>query len=172
MQYIHKCTHTHTYEFIYNICYSSVFQIYLVKQLEHLWKELCLLSVYIKIQEYCNKVRINLSNIAGQRYNFLTKWSFLCADVSYSFVNNHGSLGPFHRECPIDLEEPVASLCFVASCCADLPELQELREIFASKYGANFVTFAQELKDTSHVNRSVSHQNHFSIFYACLCPKP
>ena len=57
----------------------------------------------------------------------------------------------------MDLEEPVAGLCFVASCCADLPELQELREIFATKYGADFVNFAQELKDTSHVNRSVCH---------------
>lgn len=38
-----------------------------LEQLECLWAELCLLSLYVKVREYCNKVRINLDIICGQR---------------------------------------------------------------------------------------------------------
>lgn len=98
--------------------------------LGRIWKEVCLLSVYKSISDYCALVRENLTNIAGQ------------------------------RECPTNLAEPLASLCFAASCCADLPELQELRKIFAMKYGQRFVTSAQELQPECCVNRELL--NNFS----------
>lgn len=78
-------------------------------------KERDLLSVYSKIAACCESVQVKLKDIAGQ------------------------------SACSKDLKEPVAGLCFAASCCADLPELQELREIFAMKYGKEFVTSVQEL---------------------------
>ncbi|KAI5074666.1 hypothetical protein GOP47_0010627 [Adiantum capillus-veneris] len=77
-------------------------------------KELEILSVYIKISAYCQSVKVKLNDIAGQ------------------------------NACPEGLKEALGGLCFAASCCADLPELQELREIFAMKYGKHFLTSAQE----------------------------
>lgn len=93
--------------------------------LGRIWKEACLLSFYKSISDYCVLVKENLTDIAGQ------------------------------RECPTNLAEPLASLCFAASYCADLPELQELREIFAMKYGQRFVTSAQELQPECCVNREL-----------------
>ncbi|MCO5584253.1 hypothetical protein L7F22_038177 [Adiantum nelumboides] len=80
-----------------------------------IYKERELLSVYTKISAYCQAVQVKLKDIAGQ------------------------------NACPEGLEEPIGGLCFAASCCADLPELQELREIFAMKYDQRFVTYAQQL---------------------------
>eukprot|EP00250_Pteridium_aquilinum_P022292 c25341_g1_i7 orf=565-1878(-) len=91
--------------------------------LGRIWKERCLLSVYAKIADYCQSVQTNLNDIAGQ------------------------------RECPGNLVEPLAGLCFAASRCADLPELQEFCEILAMKYGKGFVTSAQELRGDCHVNQ-------------------
>lgn len=53
----------------------------------------------------------------------------------------------------MDLKESLASLCFAASCCADLPELQEIRDIMVMKYGKDFLTSAHELLPGEHVNR-------------------
>ncbi|KAH7366203.1 hypothetical protein KP509_18G067400 [Ceratopteris richardii] len=95
-------------------------------------KELSLLSAYNKISDYCECVRNNLDEIS-------------------------------HKEiCPLKLQEALEGLCFAASYCADLPELQEIREIFASKFGVNYVTAAQELDPGCHVNRQFSR---------CLCAK-
>lgn len=55
----------------------------------------------------------------------------------------------------MDLKESLASLCFAASCCADLPELQEIRDIMVMKYGKDFLTSAHELLPGEHVNRLV-----------------
>ncbi|KAI5066950.1 hypothetical protein GOP47_0017478 [Adiantum capillus-veneris] len=92
-------------------------------RLDRLWKEQSLLSAYLKIGEYCQLVKANLSNIA-------LPW-----------------------ECPVDLKEPIASLCFAASCCADLPELQEIREIMVLKYGKDFSLSVHELCLEKHVNK-------------------
>eukprot|EP00250_Pteridium_aquilinum_P010804 c19635_g1_i1 orf=750-2099(+) len=92
-------------------------------RLDRLWKEQSLLSAYTKTGEYCQLVKANLSNIAGQ------------------------------RECPRDLKESLASLCFAASCCADLPELKEIREIMVMKYGKDFLISSHELLPGSHVNK-------------------
>jgi hypothetical protein len=61
----------------------------------------------------------------------------------------------------------VASLCFIASRCSVFPELHELREIFAVKYGSEFVISAQELKHSSHVNRSVCYMHLFRVPRTC-----
>ncbi|XP_011038197.1 PREDICTED: IST1 homolog [Populus euphratica] len=59
------------------------------------------------------------------------------------------------RECPLDLKEAISSVCFAAPRCADLPELQQVQILFASKYGKEFVAAATELMPSCGVNRQL-----------------
>ncbi|GLT29865.1 hypothetical protein SLA2020_047020 [Shorea laevis] len=59
------------------------------------------------------------------------------------------------RECPLDLKEAIATICFTAPRCADLPELLQIQMLFASKYGKEFVSAATELRPECGVNRQV-----------------
>ncbi|KAJ8478617.1 hypothetical protein OPV22_022344 [Ensete ventricosum] len=60
-----------------------------------------------------------------------------------------------HKECPEELREAIASLIFAASRCGELPELHEVRAIFSSKYGKEFVGAALELRNDCCVNPKV-----------------
>jgi len=62
----------------------------------------------------------------------------------------------FHRECPEELKEAMSSLIFASSRCGQLPEIQEMRGIFASKYGSEFVARAVELRNNCGVNPKVT----------------
>ena len=46
------------------------------------------------------------------------------------------------KECPLDLREAIASLCFAAPRCSGLPELHTVQSMFAVKYGKKFVVAA------------------------------
>ncbi|PON45893.1 Vacuolar protein sorting-associated protein [Parasponia andersonii] len=59
------------------------------------------------------------------------------------------------RECPLDLKEAIASVCFAAPRCSDLPELLQVHILFASKYGKEFVSAATELVPDCGVNRQL-----------------
>ncbi|KAJ8619229.1 hypothetical protein MRB53_015415 [Persea americana] len=59
------------------------------------------------------------------------------------------------RECPLDLKEAISSVCFAAPRCSDLPELQQVQMLFASKYGREFVAAATELMPDCGVNRQI-----------------
>lgn len=59
------------------------------------------------------------------------------------------------RECPLDLKEAISSVCFAAPRCADLPELQQVQLLFASKYGKEFIAAATELMPDCGVNRQL-----------------
>ncbi|XP_043718573.1 IST1 homolog [Telopea speciosissima] len=59
------------------------------------------------------------------------------------------------RECPLDLKEAISSICFAAPRCADLPELQQVEMLFASKYGKEFVLAATGLMPDCGVNRQI-----------------
>jgi hypothetical protein len=59
------------------------------------------------------------------------------------------------RECPFDLKEAISSICFAAPRCADLHELLQLKMIFATKYGKEFVVAASELMPDCRVNRQI-----------------
>nr|DAD21838.1 TPA_asm: hypothetical protein HUJ06_023301 [Nelumbo nucifera] len=59
------------------------------------------------------------------------------------------------RECPLDLKEAISSVCFAAPRCADLPELQQVQMLFATKYGKEFVSAATELMPDCGVNRQL-----------------
>lgn len=59
------------------------------------------------------------------------------------------------KDCPLDLREAIASLCFAAPRCSDLPELQVVQSMFAVKYGKEFVVAASELRPDCGVNRQI-----------------
>ncbi|KAL1547033.1 hypothetical protein AAHA92_23556 [Salvia divinorum] len=59
------------------------------------------------------------------------------------------------RECPLDLKEAISSVCFAAPRCADLPELLQAQQLFAGKYGKEFLIAATELMPECGVNRQL-----------------
>ncbi|KAJ7533967.1 hypothetical protein O6H91_13G073400 [Diphasiastrum complanatum] len=59
------------------------------------------------------------------------------------------------KVCPLDLKEAVSSLIYVAPRAADLPELLQLRSLFASKYGKEYIAAASELRPECGVNRLI-----------------
>ncbi|XP_068638101.1 vacuolar protein sorting-associated protein IST1-like [Aristolochia californica] len=59
------------------------------------------------------------------------------------------------RECPPELQEAIASIIFAAPRCLDLPELMQIRNLFGTKYGKEFVLAASELRPDSCVNRGI-----------------
>ncbi|KAF5745277.1 hypothetical protein HS088_TW07G00860 [Tripterygium wilfordii] len=56
------------------------------------------------------------------------------------------------RVCPDELKEAIASLLYASSRCGDFPELQELRAVFTTRYGKEFVYSAIELRNNCRVN--------------------
>lgn len=59
------------------------------------------------------------------------------------------------RTCPLDLKEAISSLIFASPRCSDLPELLQIRQLFAAKYGKEFAAAAAELRPDCGVNRRV-----------------
>ncbi|CAA0825611.1 Regulator of Vps4 activity in the MVB pathway protein [Striga hermonthica] len=59
------------------------------------------------------------------------------------------------RECPTELREAVASIIFSAPRCLDLPDLLHVKNLFASKYGKEFIAAASELRPDTSVNRTI-----------------
>lgn len=59
------------------------------------------------------------------------------------------------RECPTDLQEAVATIIFAAPRCSDLPDLLHIKNLFAAKYGKEFISAASELRPDSKVNRTI-----------------
>ncbi|GER43858.1 regulator of Vps4 activity in the MVB pathway protein [Striga asiatica] len=59
------------------------------------------------------------------------------------------------RECPTELREAVASIIFSAPRCSDLPDLLIVKNLFASKYGKEFIAAASELRPDTSVNRTI-----------------
>ncbi|KAI0488618.1 hypothetical protein KFK09_028457 [Dendrobium nobile] len=63
-------------------------------------------------------------------------------------------LNPCYRNCPSELLEAVASIIFASPRCSDVPELLQVRNLFTTKYGKDFVSAAAELRPDSGVNRA------------------
>ncbi|KAA8547810.1 hypothetical protein F0562_004239 [Nyssa sinensis] len=57
-----------------------------------------------------------------------------------------------NRECPDELKEAISSLIFASSRCSEFPELQQIREIFTTKFGKAFAAHAVELRNNCGVN--------------------
>ncbi|KAL8167115.1 hypothetical protein V2J09_008614 [Rumex salicifolius] len=60
------------------------------------------------------------------------------------------------RECPPELREAIASIIFAAPRCSDLPDLLQIRNLFATKYGKEFVSAASELRPGSGIIEKLS----------------
>lgn len=61
-----------------------------------------------------------------------------------------------YRECPDELKEAICSLIYAASRCGEFPELQEIRGLFTSEFGKDFVTNAVELRNNCGVYPKVT----------------
>ncbi|KAL9267157.1 IST1-like protein [Drosera capensis] len=59
------------------------------------------------------------------------------------------------RECPPELQEAIASIMFAAPRCSDLPDLLQVKNLFAAKYGKEFASSVSELRPDSGVNRTI-----------------
>jgi len=59
------------------------------------------------------------------------------------------------RECPSELREAIASIIFAAPRCSDVPDLLQIKNLFTTKYGKEFVLAVSELRPDSGVNRTI-----------------
>ncbi|MCO5596033.1 hypothetical protein L7F22_050089 [Adiantum nelumboides] len=59
------------------------------------------------------------------------------------------------KGCSLELKEAIASLVYAAPRCGDLQELQKVRDIFISRYGAEYVSAILELQPECAVNTQI-----------------
>ncbi|KAK7280472.1 hypothetical protein RJT34_25536 [Clitoria ternatea] len=59
------------------------------------------------------------------------------------------------KECPSELREAIASIIFAAPRCSDVPDLLQIKNLFTTKYGKEFVSAISELRPDSGVNRTI-----------------
>lgn len=67
------------------------------------------------------------------------------------------------RECPEELREAISGLIFAASRFGEFPELQQLRDIFTSRYGKDFTVQCVELSKNCGVHPKVYIVFNYSI---------
>lgn len=91
-------------------------------RVEQVIKEQNMLDVHVIIERYCHQLTERINLIEHERV------------------------------CPEELREAVSSLIYAASRCGDFPELQEIRAIFTSRFGKEFVARAVELRNNCGVN--------------------
>lgn len=91
----------------------------------------------------------NTDNIGGLINECSCFLHFVCPSLTIEIYNN--------RECPVELREAIASIIFAAPRCSDLPDLLQLKNLFAVKFGKEFVSAITELRPDSGVNRSVEY---------------
>ncbi|XP_073302666.1 uncharacterized protein [Primulina huaijiensis] len=94
-------------------------------RVEQVIKEQNMLDVYILLEGYCHLLIERISLIEQE------------------------------KECPDELVEAASSLIYAASRCGDFPELQQIRKIFASHFGKDFVARAVELRNKCGVNPKI-----------------
>lgn len=56
------------------------------------------------------------------------------------------------KECPEELKEAISSLIYACSRCGEFPELHDIRAIFTSRFGKEFVSRAVQLRNNCGVN--------------------
>ncbi|XP_018485621.1 vacuolar protein sorting-associated protein IST1 isoform X2 [Raphanus sativus] len=59
------------------------------------------------------------------------------------------------KECPRELREAIASIIFAAPRCSEVPDLLQLKNLFGTKYGKEFIMVSSELRPDSGVNRTI-----------------
>ncbi|XP_071731884.1 uncharacterized protein [Rutidosis leptorrhynchoides] len=65
-------------------------------------------------------------------------------ELSCAFILSQLSAINKQRECPDDCKEAISTLMFAAARFADLPELREIRSIFAERYGNYFEAYVNQ----------------------------
>ncbi|XP_058091529.1 uncharacterized protein LOC131237656 [Magnolia sinica] len=96
--------------------------------------------------------RIRVEHIIREQ-NILAAYEIL--ELFCEFVLARVPILESQRECPTELQEAIASIIFAAPRCSDLPELVQIRNLFTTKYGKEFILAASELRPDSSVNRAV-----------------
>ncbi|XP_057478955.1 uncharacterized protein LOC130766268 [Actinidia eriantha] len=91
-------------------------------RVEQVIKEENMLDVFVMMEGYCH--------LLAERNNLIEQ----------------------EKVCPEELKEAVSSLLYAATRCGGFPELQEMREIFTSRFGKEFVARATELRNNCGVN--------------------
>ncbi|KAG0594399.1 hypothetical protein M758_UG074200 [Ceratodon purpureus] len=94
-------------------------------RVEHIIREQNILAAYDILELFCELVAVRLPIIESQ------------------------------KNCPLDLKEAISSLIFASPRCSDLPELLQIRQLFAAKYGKEFAAAAAELRPDCGVNRRI-----------------
>ncbi|XP_068643615.1 uncharacterized protein [Aristolochia californica] len=96
--------------------------------------------------------RIRVEHIIREM-NILAAYEIL--ELFCEFVYARVPILETQKECPPELQEAIASIIFAAPRCLDLPELMQIRNLFITKYGKEFVLAASELRPDSCVNRGI-----------------
>ncbi|KAF3326674.1 IST1-like protein [Carex littledalei] len=96
--------------------------------------------------------RIRVEHIIREQ-NILAAYEVL--ELFCEFVLARVPILESKKECPVELQEAIASIIYASSRCSDLPELTTIRNLFGTKYGKEFVMSALELRPDSCVNRTV-----------------
>ncbi|KAL5726196.1 hypothetical protein ACHQM5_009259 [Ranunculus cassubicifolius] len=91
-------------------------------------KEQNMLDVFVMMEGYCHVLIERVAMIENQK---------------------------LYTECPEELNEAVSCVVYAASRCGEFPELQELRSIFAVRFGKDFIARAVELRNNSGVNHKM-----------------
>ncbi|XP_055801560.1 uncharacterized protein LOC129870734 isoform X2 [Solanum dulcamara] len=96
--------------------------------------------------------RIRVEHIIGEQ-NVWAAYEIL--ELFCEFVFARVPILESQKECPSELREAVASIIFAAPRCSDLPDLLHVRNLFAAKYGKEFIAAASELRPDTSVNRTI-----------------
>ncbi|GFS44348.1 regulator of Vps4 activity in the MVB pathway protein [Actinidia rufa] len=91
-------------------------------RVEQVIKEQNMLDVFVMMESYCH--------LLAERNNLIEQ----------------------EKVCPEELKEAVSSMLYASTRCGEFPELQEMREIFTSRFGKEFVACATELRNNCGVN--------------------
>lgn len=91
-------------------------------RVEQLIKDQNMLDVFAMIETYCH--------LLADRINLIEQ----------------------EKGCPEELNEAISSLIYASTRCGEFPELVELRSVFTSQYGKEFVARAVELRNNCRVN--------------------
>ncbi|KAI3433218.1 uncharacterized protein J3R85_007114 [Psidium guajava] len=96
--------------------------------------------------------RIRVEHVIREQ-NIMAAYAIL--ELFCEFVHARVPIIESQRECPTDLREAIASIIFAAPRCSDVPDLLQIKNLFTTKYGKEFVLAAAELRPESGVNREL-----------------
>ncbi|XP_044490565.1 IST1 homolog [Mangifera indica] len=96
--------------------------------------------------------RIRVEHVIREQ-NICTAYSVL--ELFCEFVLARVPILENQKDCPTELREAIASIIFAAPRCSDLPDLLQIKNLFTSKYGKEYVAAIAELRPDTSVNRTI-----------------